>query len=152
MFILAFCLVDRIDGMNNPSLWFENVTINEMSLPTLGVTTISQFAPNTGGVTFDARAPMPIITIVPKGQRGSFAVVGFNYNSQKPTNIQSAQLTLNFRDRTTDVYKLDGPNNLAVIPRTNYDVSDVKLQVLKTTDGQPARNVEIVVSVCGRGK
>ena len=137
--------------MQNPSVWFESMTINQSPLPTLGVLSISQFTPNTGGVTFDTQAPSPRMDLIPRGQRGSFATIGFNSNTAKPTNIQVAVVTLALREGTSQTYTLNAPNNLVVVPSNNYDVTRATLQILQTADGQPARNVEIVVFACGPG-
>jgi hypothetical protein len=137
--------------MLDPSLWFDNMTINQVPLPTVGVTSLSQFTPNTGGVTFDTRAPLPTFDLIPHGKRGSFAVVGFNYNASRPTNIATARVTLTLKEGTKQDYLLSSPNNLLVSPTINYDVTNVTMQVLTTTDGQPAKNVEIVIIACGTG-
>ena len=149
---LDFCLQDRVDTMLNPTIWFDSVAINKVPLPAFGVTSLSQFAVNTGGITFDSRAPLPIIDLVPRGQRGSFAAIGFNYNSARPTNIRTAEITLTLKEGTRQVYTLNSPNNLVVVPAVNYDVVQVTMQILSTTDGQPARNVEIVLFACGLGE
>ncbi|CAF4894723.1 unnamed protein product [Rotaria sp. Silwood1] len=146
-----FCLNDRRDAMLNPSLWFENATINGLSIPAFDVISLSQFTPNSGGVTFDSRSPLPTIDLVPRGQRGSFATLGFNYNSKQVTNIQSGQIILTLKEGTKQVYSLYAPNNLLITPYLNYDVTKVTMQILSTTDGQPAKNVEIIVYACGSG-
>lgn len=152
MFVSDFCIQDRVDAMINPALWFDTVTINKMTLPAVGVSSLSQFTTNTGGVTFDSRAPLPMIDLIPRGQRGSFAAIGFNYNSARPTNIHTAEITLTLKEGTTQVYTLTNPSNLIVVPALNYDVVRVTIQVLRTTDGQPARNVEIIILACGLGE
>ena len=146
-----FCLHGRLNAMLSPSQWFENVTINGLSLPVFGVRSLTQFKSNLGGVTFDHRSPLPTIDLIPVGKRGSFAALGFNYNSKQPTNIQSAQATLTLKEGIKQVYALHGPKNLLATLRINYDVTKVTLQILSTADRQPAKNVEIVVYACGPG-
>jgi hypothetical protein len=137
--------------MQNSSIWFDKVTINKLELPSFGVNSLSQFAPNKGGVTFDNSASLPTFDFVPRGQRGSYAALGFNSNAAKPTNIQSAEITLSFREGTTQKYSLNTPNNLVAVPSMNYDVTRVTLQILRTTDGQPPKNVEIIILACRQG-
>ena len=137
--------------MRNPSQWFENVIVNGAALPAFGVVSLSQFTANLGGVTLDNRAPFPTINLLPRGQRGSFAALGFNYNPVRPNNIRSAQLAIELKEGTKKVYPLDGPNNLLAELRYNYDVMKVTMQILSTTDGQPASNVEIVALACAPG-
>ncbi|CAF4275432.1 unnamed protein product, partial [Rotaria sp. Silwood2] len=146
-----FCLNDRHDAMLNPSEWIESAAINGLSIPAFDVISLSQFTPNSGGVTFDSRSPLPMIDLIPRGQRGSFATLGFNYNSKQITNIQSGQIILTLKEGTKQIYSLNGPNNLLITPYLNYDVTKVTMEVLSTTDGQPAKNVEIIVYVCGSG-
>ncbi|CAF0925338.1 unnamed protein product [Rotaria sordida] len=146
-----FCLNDRQDAMLDPSEWFENATINSLSLPAFDVVSLSQFKPNSGGVTFDSRSPLPTIDLIPRGQRGSFATLGFNYNPKQATNIQSGQIILTLKEGTKQVYSLYGPDNLLITPNRNYDVRKVSMQILNTTDGQPAKNVEIIVYACLSG-
>lgn len=146
-----FCPRDREDVMRNPSQWFENVTINGAAIPAFGVDSVSQFTPNLGGVTFDNRAPFPTIDLLPRGQRGSFAALGFNNNPKRPNNIRSAQLALTLREGSRQVYSVDGPNNLLAELRYNYDVTRVSMQIMSTTDGKPANNVEIVALACAPG-
>ncbi len=137
--------------MINPSQWFENATINGLSIPAFGVISLLQFTPNSGGVTFDNRSPLPTIDLIPRGQRGSFAKIGLNSNPNQITNVQSAQVIITLKEGTRQVYPLSAPNNLVVTPEINYDVMKVTMQILSTTDQQPARNVEIVMYACGAG-
>lgn len=151
-FHLVFCLENRVDTLKNPSMWFDNVTINNKSLIDSGILSAFQFATGTGGVTFDQRNPFPTIDIIPKESRGSFAVLGFNNNPNRPNNIQSAEVKLEFKEGTKKIYSLIGPSGLFATIQPNYDVSKLTYQILKTTDGQPARNVELMAMACGKGK
>ena len=148
---LVFCPRDREDVMRDPAQWFENVTINGVAMSAFNIDSVSQFTPNLGGVTFDNRAPFPTINLLPRGQRGSFAALGFNNNPKRPNNIRSAQLALTLKEGSRQVYSVDGPNNLLAELRYNYDVTRVTMQIMSTTDGQPANNVEIIAIACAAG-
>lgn len=139
--------------MQNPLLWFEDSTVNGSSLPAPGINSVVDFSSSRGGVTFDKSNPLPLIEIVPRGKRGIFSSVGFNYNPNRPTNIENAEIQLTFKEGTTQIYPINMQNNkLFMNLPPNYDVSKVSFQILRTTDNQPARNVELLVFVCGKGK
>ncbi len=137
--------------MNNPEKWFDSATINTLPLSAYGIDSLTKFTPNSGGVSFDSRAPLPTIELIPHQQRGSFAALGLNNNKIYPTNVRSLQVTLTLKEGTKQVYTATGSDNLVVVPTINYDVTQVTMQVLSTSDEKPATNVEIIVYACGSG-